>query len=99
MQDFIIDLQECTACRACVLACHFHHTSGFGTIESSIDIYYDGENSDLEIKINSTCDNCFDEEYPLCVNACIPRAIRIKATGDDNSRESRDRLGFKNHNI
>ena len=77
MHDFIIDLLKCTACRACVLACHFHHTSGFGTLKSSIEVYYDGENSDIDIKINNTCDHCFGEEYRFCVNACIPKALTI----------------------
>lgn len=66
----------CTACRACVIACHFHHTRLFGTTQSSVHITYDADTADLAIRIDETCDLCAGEGYYLCVRACVPEALR-----------------------
>ncbi len=67
----------CTACRACVIACHFHHTRLFGTAQSSIHIRYDGDTADLTIEFDGTCDLCIGEKYRLCVKACVPNALQV----------------------
>lgn len=36
----IVTTDLCTACRACELACHYHHTGKFGTTEHSVHISY-----------------------------------------------------------
>ena len=68
----------CTACRACVIACHFHHTRLFGTTESSIHITFDADTADLVLQIDDTCDLCADEDQPLCVQVCVPAAITLR---------------------
>ena len=67
----------CTACRACELACHFHHKSSMGTSCSSIDIQLNADNGDLNIGIDNTCDSCMGEDEPLCVAFCILGALTV----------------------
>ena len=43
----------CTVCRACVIACHFHHTRLFGTTKSSVHIIYDADTADLVLQIDA----------------------------------------------
>lgn len=78
MDHILLNTSKCTACRACEIACHFHHTSRFGTSSSSIHILYDGDTSDLDIKIDNTCDSCGGLVLPYCVNSCTTGASIVK---------------------
>jgi Fe-S-cluster-containing dehydrogenase component len=76
-----LDTDACTACRACELACHYHHTGQFGTSANSVHVDYRGDTSQLVIAFDDTCDSCYDEPRPLCAEFCVPGAInewRIK---------------------
>ena len=66
----------CTACRACELACHYHHQATFGTSASSIRVDFDGDTGAIQIQIDLSCDGCRQEPEPLCVHACEPGAIQ-----------------------
>ncbi len=66
---------QCTACRACEIACHFRHTATFGTAASSIRIDYEPDASSLQIHILPTCDLCAGAAIPACVAACVPGAV------------------------
>ena len=68
----------CTACRSCEVACHYHHTRRFGAGRSSVRISYDGDTSGLDIAFDESCDMCSGEERPLCVDFCVPGAIRLQ---------------------
>jgi Fe-S-cluster-containing hydrogenase component 2 len=68
----------CTVCRACVIACHFHHTRLFGTTKSSVHIIYDADTADLVLQIDDTCDLCAGESQCFCVQACVPAAITLQ---------------------
>lgn len=83
-QELIVDPTLCTVCRACVLACHFHHTRLFGTSESSIHITYDADTSDLVIQIDDTCDACVGESQHWCVQACVPGAVTLPHEAGDS---------------
>lgn len=78
-KELVIDPARCTICRACVIACHFHHTRLFGTAESSIHIVHNADTADLALEIDDTCDLCAGESQSLCVQACIPAAITLYA--------------------
>jgi Fe-S-cluster-containing dehydrogenase component len=73
-----IDTRKCTACRACELACHYHHSGVFGTTENSVTIEYQPDSGNLNISINETCDECGGEILPFCVKYCAPRAIQLR---------------------
>jgi Fe-S-cluster-containing dehydrogenase component len=70
----------CTACRACELACHYHHQATFGTTASSIHVDFDGATGVIEVQIDSSCDGCGQEPRPLCLSACSREAIRLSET-------------------
>ncbi len=67
----------CTTCKACQLACSFHHTHSFWPDKSSIDISRNPMNGKIKWRIISTCDQCWDEEEPLCVKFCAYDALKI----------------------
>jgi Fe-S-cluster-containing dehydrogenase component len=77
LANIVIDSRRCTACRACELACHFHHTGTFGTSERSIRIQYDADRSEVTITFDDTCDGCMTEIEPMCVHFCVPEAIAL----------------------
>ena len=76
-QKLELNLDLCTACRACELACHYHHQGTFGTAASSIRVDFDGDQGTIRIQIDSSCDHCSQEAEPLCFQACKPGAIRL----------------------
>jgi Fe-S-cluster-containing dehydrogenase component len=76
-QNLILDTDLCTNCRACEMACHFHHQGTFGVAAASIRIDFNSDTGDLRIQIDSNCDNCEQETGPMCVHFCEPGAIRI----------------------
>jgi Fe-S-cluster-containing dehydrogenase component len=71
-----VERQLCTACRACELACHFHHSGGFGTERSSILVTLDPDSGSVQIAVDASCDGCVGESPSLCVKACVPGALR-----------------------
>lgn len=77
MGDLTIDSAKCTACRACELACNFHHTGEFGTSQASIHILYDGCSGTLEIHFDGSCDRCTGIRPPFCVDSCTPAALQM----------------------
>jgi Fe-S-cluster-containing dehydrogenase component len=75
--SIVIDTELCTACRACELACHFHHSGRFGTSRSSIQIQFNADVGDVTILFDATCDACLGEIGPLCVHFCTPGALSV----------------------
>ncbi len=73
----VIDTDLCTACRACELACHFHHSGGFSTSRNSIHVQFDADVGEIDIVIDDTCDACSGEMEPLCVHFCTPGALSV----------------------
>lgn len=74
----IVEPALCTACRACELACHYHHSGRFGTSRASVRIDYDPDLSEVAIAFEDTCDQCVGEAEPLCAHFCVPGAIRVR---------------------
>jgi Fe-S-cluster-containing dehydrogenase component len=75
-----IDTRLCTACRACELACHFHHTGHFGTFQRSLRIEYLADEGAVTITFEDTCDRCQEEAAPLCARFCAPGAIALRSS-------------------
>ena len=72
-----INTDLCTACRACEIACHYHHEATFGTSASSIRVDFDGDTGNIRIQFDKTCDSCRSEPEPMCVRFCQQGAILI----------------------
>ena len=73
----VVNTDLCTACRACELACHYHHRGTFGVSSTSIRIDFDGDRGALRIQFDSSCDGCANEPAPQCAHACTPGALWI----------------------
>ena len=73
----IINLDLCTECRTCEIACSFHHNQSFDPAKSSIQVELDNNTGDISINFDSTCDGCSNEEEPLCFLFC-PRGVFIR---------------------
>ena len=66
----IMDVGQCTACRACEIACSFHHTGTFSPSNSSITVERDFDKGSIVIKVNSTCDCYQNGLESICVEVC-----------------------------
>ncbi len=80
-RTFCINLENCTYCRACELACSFHLIGSFNPEKSAIKVYR--YNGNIEFCINSSCDFCHKESIPLCMKYCAPKAIAINIQSID----------------
>ncbi len=73
-----VNLDYCTACRSCELACHFRNTSSFGTSHSFIDVNLNKATGEVQVDFLEACDNCREEPFPYCYDACCTGAITWK---------------------
>ncbi|MBL7212547.1 MAG: hypothetical protein ISS61_09230 [Desulfobacteraceae bacterium] len=69
-KQITIDIEKCNGCRSCELACSFHRLKTFDPSNSSIRVYRNDGEGNLELSIISTCDGCPDETMPLCSLFC-----------------------------
>lgn len=68
----LLDASRCKGCRACELACSFHHSGhkSFNPANSSTRVSRDNDTARITLSVDSTCDLCAGEERPLCVKYC-----------------------------
>ncbi len=86
MRRVIRNAELCYGCRACQLACSFHHTGGFWPERSSIQVSRNPQTGAVKWVMASTCDGCrTNDEEPLCVKYCSYQALRMN---DQNPPES-----------
>lgn len=79
MLSIILDVHRCKGCRACELACSFHHSNhrSFSPAMSSTRVSMDNDTAKITLSIDSTCDRCSGEEEALCVKYCAYGARRV----------------------
>ena len=85
-QKLIFDHQRCTGCRACEIACTFHHQGEFGRRGGSLEVRRDSDSGEIELvhilkpdTSRPVCDLCRGENAPLCVKFCSAGAITLNA--------------------
>jgi len=76
----IFDMTDCGGCRTCEMACSFHNKGVFSFNYSSIRILDKGDEKGYLVELlekNSGgligCDQCKNEEMPLCMQYCEHR--------------------------
>jgi anaerobic carbon-monoxide dehydrogenase iron sulfur subunit len=79
-RSLCLKLDNCCGCRACELACSFHLSNAFNPEASAIKV--NRYNGDLKLVINSSCDLCKEEDFPLCVKYCPSGALKVCFTGE-----------------
>lgn len=78
---YILNSKNCTGCLICELVCSFHHSHQFSR-NSSIKVKKSLLDSEKGVETlinfdgNQACDNCVDEETPLCVQFCPEKVLR-----------------------
>ena len=72
----LTDASACCGCRVCELACSFHHSRVFSPEASSIKVSRNNQNGEIGLFIDSTCDLCQGEDWPLCIEYCVYGAIK-----------------------
>jgi Fe-S-cluster-containing hydrogenase component 2 len=75
----ILETKNCTGCRACEIACSFHHKRVFSQSLSSIQIYELPQRKGFTLSFffkpsedHVPCDGCAKLEMPFCVKYCNP---------------------------
>ncbi len=82
-----IDMEKCTGCKLCELACSAVKTGRFSPTDSRIQIVLEQVPEIPVPVLLDNCDYCFGN--PVCVRFCLPQAIVWK---DMESKPERIRL-------
>ena len=88
MFNLIADSAKCTGCRACEIACSYHHGKLFSFRLASLRIQRVEREGKISILLYEDltkkergkrfpCDLCADEPVPMCVKYCVPGAITV----------------------
>ena len=78
-----ISPDKCTGCKACLIACSYHHYGYFSKNKGSIALIEDDKFLLRPIifhyddGVHKICDFCINEKEPLCVKFCKSGALRI----------------------
>lgn len=80
---------NCSGCRACELACAYHHSDYFNRKTSSIQIKRNEKKGKFEIILHNdpieerfACDKCINKKEPLCAKFCLKGAITYDPEGE-----------------
>lgn len=88
----VVDVNRCTACRTCEIACSFHHRKCFDPEIASLSIRSARELPKVTVRVCDAsspfergkrlpCDGCLDETVPLCQKYCPVHAIELPGRG------------------
>lgn len=85
-----MNLNKCTGCRSCELACSFHKVKSFDPAQASIKVCRDNSSGLTSVVLDNNCDLCADEEKPLCICFCAPDALDLSILNElkRNARQS-----------
>lgn len=91
-QKLIFESQKCTGCRACEIACTFHHRGEFGRHRGSLEVKRDTASGEIELiyfpaasASRPACDLCVGEKTVRCVEFCSPQAITLASATEDSA--------------
>jgi Fe-S-cluster-containing dehydrogenase component len=70
----IVDVDKCTGCRACELACSVARTGEYNPQKSYIRV---AKNKDMDISMVLASVQCGFCDSGDCVKACLPEAIKL----------------------
>ena len=104
MYGILADINWCTGCEACILACQQEH--GFGVEESGIRIYTEGPKIldakekvyqyDFEPKFTSSCDLCAERvgkgKPPTCVQHCQAQCLEWGPVDELKAKVENDKM-------
>jgi Fe-S-cluster-containing hydrogenase component 2 len=71
----------CYGCRACELACSFHHLGVFSPGGGAIRVRKDNRTGKIEWTRSTQCDLCMGEAGPLCMKYCFYGALTLSKEG------------------
>jgi len=77
IMKIVRNAKACYGCRACELACSFHHQKVFSPGGGSIRVTKDHRTGNISWYLDSSCDCCEGEDRGLCVWSCSYEALRI----------------------
>ncbi len=86
MAKLIVHNEKCTGCRACEIACSYHHQKKFNPRLASLQVHRMEKAGRMSVLLYQDlvgeekrgrvpCDQCVEEPEPLCVKYCAPGAI------------------------
>jgi|GEM_PF-508064 len=78
----MMNLEGCTGCRSCELACSFHKIRSFDPAQSSIQVCRDNSTGLVSVVLDNRCDLCASEEEPLCIRFCAPDALNLSVLNE-----------------
>jgi len=76
-RSLCVNMCDCTGCRSCELACSYHFERVFSPEISAIKVVRDNDTGEIDLTINSRCDLCSGEDFPLCVKYCASEALKV----------------------
>jgi Fe-S-cluster-containing dehydrogenase component len=76
-ETILVDPSLCTGCRACEVACGFRWTKEMDPSRASIYVQRDESTAKMRVTLRESCDVCADQDIPLCLQVCQPRALSL----------------------
>lgn len=88
MFNLEVNSEKCTGCRACELACSYHHGKIFNPRLASLHVHRVEKEGKISIifykdlpgeekRKRFPCDGCVDKPEPQCVKYCVPGALTV----------------------
>ena len=69
--------KACRGCRVCEIFCSYHQKKAFSPQGGAIRVNKDNRTGEIRWYKDETCDQCINEEQPLCARFCSYGALRV----------------------